>query len=222
MDDIRKWLNDRGNYADGCALYFRHGTNEILKRALAIEPESDFKRNKLRASLVEILSGPPAPVVTPHVVTKKYPESSPRWPDEPIENEVIRALHTAWKPLYLSMMNAQARVYEVALLGQTDTNKKLEAARMVHEILNTDDAIEEIYFRRDFYNEHGHLPGGVDESPVVGDPVRWATNLHNAERYVRDFKLKMKRNPANDKAAAKLVFWENEVVKYRKLLNLDV
>jgi hypothetical protein len=123
-------------------------------------------------------------------------------------------------------MNLQARVYEVALLGQQGfPGKDIEACQMAHRILDLDDMCEEIYAERDYYLQYGKLPENkAKEVEVVGDPVRWVTELENAKRYVRRYRTKIENNPGHPSTVkwAQLVKDnEEKVAHYKKLLKLD-
>ena len=109
---------------------------------------------------------------------------------------------------------------EKNILGLKDNSKRMEACQMAHAIIDLDEQLDEIYNKREFYKINGHLPYEV-EPEIIGDPVRWATELKNAERYVRDYRIKVKKDPANEKWAAKLRKYEADVMRYKKLLKLD-
>lgn len=221
MEVIRQWLNGSRDYDQGVILYKEFGNNLTLKAVLAKEGHSTFKEEKLIKALQQLLQ----PVIRAEQDLPKGTTVYSRhygWPPLPIEDPILNALHAQWKPLYAEMMHSQSRAYEVALLASknADKLKKLEACTLVHQIIDLDDQIDEIYLKRDFYLKNKKLP---DEKtpPVIGDPVRWATELKNAERYVREYRIKVKKQPANDKWAAKLKHFESQVLHYKKLLKLD-
>lgn len=220
MEIIRNWLNGPRLYEEGVSLYSQFGNNNILKKILASEAWSQFKEDKLVEALKQLMQ--PEITIQQHLPagTNLYTRHA-GWPPHPIEDPVLRALHAQWKPLYSEMMNAQSRVYEVALLARKkDSNKRLEACQLVHRIMDLDDEIDEIYGRRDYYLQHRSLPD--DPQPViVGDPVRWATELNNALRYVRRYKQWLQNQPDNVKWASKLKHFTEQVSHYKKLLKLD-
>jgi hypothetical protein len=158
------------------------------------------------------------PTVKPAIISI---QSAPnRWPAVPIQDAVIAALHNQWKPLYSEMLALQARIYDVAEVAEkyNDPLKLQESCTMAFKITELDELIDEIYFKRDYYNEHGRLP----EQKVTHEPVAphmWPMKLENAKRYVRYYQNKLKSNPGDEKAAVKLQQYQGEVIHYKKLLN---
>lgn len=226
MEEIRDWLNSSKDYAAGVQLYLKYGNDRTLKALFTQEAETAFKRDRLFAALkliYENLRNPTTPkaAIQRQLEKNNPPENFKYWPPVPISDPVLNALYEQWKPIYAEMMNLSARIYDVAVFGEKDQQKALEACSMVHRILDLDDKCDEIYAKRDYYYEHGALPTLLVETEIVGDPVRWATLMNNAERYVRQYKGKLKKDPSNEKAAAKLKHYEAEQAKYRKLLKLD-
>jgi hypothetical protein len=221
MEVIRAWLNGPKLFEEGVKLYLEYGKNQTLKSVLATEGYSAFKEEKLIKALQQLLE----PVIQVEQSLPKGTSVYSRhygWPPQPIEDPVLLALHEQWKPIYQEMMHSQSRAYEVALIASRnrDNAKKMEACSLVHRIIDLDDRIDEIYGKRDYYLKNHRLP---DETtpPVIGDPVRWATELKNAERYVREYRIKVKSDPGNVKWASKLEHFKSQVAHYKKLLKLD-
>lgn len=229
MEAIKAWLNNRPDYLSGVGLYFQHGKDPLLKR-LFLEAHSPFKEGKLRDALQAIYAAYKNPV-SETAKAKETVKRSPfnqykHWPAQPIEDAVLLAIWQQWRPLYGEMKNLQHRIYDVALAGMTDPNKALEAGQMTFRILDLDDQIESIYAKRNFYYEHKRLP---EETPAeqpeeVVDPINWKLLLDNYMKYVRDYKMKLKKTPGHknaDKWAMKLKEYEAGVLKYKKLLKID-
>jgi hypothetical protein len=227
MEDIRQWFQSGQPYNEGIQLYIAHGTDAQLKRLFTMEAETAFKREKLHTALKQLLHRP-APIAPPpfpiNTAATLYSPKSHAWPPAPIEDTVLKALWEQWRPLYAEFKSLQQRLYHVALGGKTDPNKKLEAGQMAHRILDLVDDIEAIYRQRDYYIDNSALPSNQPPADDIIDPVRWATELKNNERYVRDYKAKLEKQPAHKnvaKWAAKLKEKEALVAKYKKLLKLD-
>lgn len=227
MQDLKAWF-DKCIYDQGVNLYLKYGNDPTL-RALFAEDYSDFKNKKLHRVLSELLENYEQPA-TKKAVQQRQVEQSPAiahrgWPAT--LDPVLQTLHDQWKPLFVEMMNMQARIYDVALMAEqtNQVDKKEEACQLAHRILDIDEQMEQIYAQRDYYIVHGKLPETiVKEKEVVGDPVRWATELQNQERYVRRYRGKLKKDPKNKNAAnwaLKLKEAEEMVALYKRKLKLD-
>ncbi len=222
MDEIRTWLNGPRDYATGAKLYLQYGQNAALRRCFS-EPASDWKKKKL----AEVLSDM---VVKKTTVQKKVVEtkqqaierisvSDRKWPEKP--DTTLMALKEKWKPLFSEMMNLTARIYDVAKQGLTDPAMKQEAGRMAHRICDLDDMCDEIYAQRDHYLKYGRLPEHEKPMELVSDPIKQPVALENARRYVRQYRNKLKKDPADVNAAKQLAKYEWAVKEYMKLLKLD-
>jgi hypothetical protein len=231
MDDIKAWLCSSKSYESGVQLYLKYGSNPTLRALFTTEEQSAFKAKKLLQVLTDLHDQWQQPASQAAIISNQSKPNAARatayrgWPN-PITDPVIQALHDQWKPMYIQLMNLQARAYEVALLAQRgDPNKKLEACQVVHKILDLDDQLESIYHQRDQYILHGQLPGAITKVvELVGDPVRWATELEKAKRYVRRYKAKLKTTAGTSKNAVHwaelLQQYESQVMDYSKKLKL--
>ncbi len=232
MECIKAWFQAGRPYEQGVQLYLQYGTDITLKMVLQREEKTAFKDQRLRDAMRKLLK-PSTPSLSRHDISEAglppahtILPSSPyhRWPTPPIEDAVIKALWLQFKPKYGEMRSLQQRLYTAALGGLTDPNKKQEAHDMASRIVLLDDEIDAIYAQRDAYMDGGQLPGVATQKEEVYDPVRWATELKNNERYVRDYKLKLSKFPNDTKVpkwTATLQQKEKLVAKYRKLLKLD-
>lgn len=204
-------------------LLLDHSTDEKLKRLFTMEAESAFKKKLLTDSLKKLLSTG----AEKNIHEKKVAENSVQsvkkahlgWPES--EDQVLTALRLQWKPLFSELNNLSARLYDISKAGIEDVAKRNEAGAMAHRILDLDDECDEYYAKRDYYLEHKRLPDDRNQEPAIVDPLKLPILLHNAQRYVREFKLKVKNNPSNEKAAAKLLKWEQKVVELKRQLKID-
>jgi hypothetical protein len=248
MENIRKWLNGPRNYSEGVKLLLEHSQDEKLKKLFSTEGPTDFKKKKLHETLQQILSNtnrngiknfiqrqkPLEPELqkvlnttstrlisqTPTRLDISAPLQNPnKWPAQ--MDEVTKALFEKWKPIYAEKCNLEARIYEVAKAGLKNKSKEMEAGKMAHRILDLDDQCEQIYEQRNHYLKTGELPFHSKPSKLVVDPVKMATELKNAERYLREYKGRLKKNPADEKAAVKLKQYEEKIAYYKKELKLD-
>lgn len=217
METIRAWLNGAKNYDEGVKLLLEHSRDAKLKRLYTTEGASDFKRGLLQKELQKLLSGA---VVHQQVVQQEQEKvvqlvakAHNGWPS-PMD-EVVAALHAQWKPLFSEMNALSSRLYDVAKAGN-----EAEAGRMAHRILELDDQCDAIYDKRDFYLEHGKLPHEPTPKGIVTDPAKWPLALQNAQRQLRESRLKVKDDPTNEKKAATLKNNEAKVQYYKEKLKL--
>lgn len=228
MESIRQWFKAGRPYDEGVQLYIKHGTDSVLKMIFTREERTAFKVAKLQEALRQLLPRP-ATTACPTISTSLPPapletKKPHAWPPLPIEDQVLKALWEQWRPKYAELKSLQQRLYHVALGGKTDVNKRLEAGQMAHRILDLADDVEALYIERDHYLDTGSLISHSTSEAEVIDPVRWATELKNNERYVRDYKAKLAKEPNHKNAvkwADKLKEKQALLAKYKKLLKLD-
>jgi chromosome segregation ATPase len=145
------------------------------------------------------------------------------WPVE--MDDIIAALHAQWKQKFLTMVDLQSRLYEVARVGKTDKAKEREAGEMALKILDLRDEVIATYAKRDHYLVNGNLPEEPTKEEECLDPMLWPVKLANAQRYARDYRSKLnKLGETNEKylpTLQQLQKWEKEIDKYKKLLKKD-
>ena len=222
MDEIREWLKGPKRYDDGATIYLKFGKDPKLKQVFR-EPESPFKKKLLESTLKAMLQKRVVQEVKQQEKKKVaisnvgWPEK--KWPEE--RDNTLQALYETWKPKFAEMMSLMSRLYDVALAGQTDEAKKQEAGQMAHKILDLDDECDAIYEKRDHYLQHKSLPAEQPLMELVVDPLKIPLALQNEQRYVRDYKNKLKKELGNLKAAEQLRKHEWAVDQYKKILKID-
>jgi hypothetical protein len=226
MDDLRQWLNNGRHYDDGVALLIKYCTDAKLKRLYTTESASDFKKTRLLQELQTIYQGvvdtsvkravviPPTGGTEGGGVEGVAFTNPTKWPQE--MDEVVKALFEQWKPLFSERNDLCSRLDAIARAG--DENK---TGKMAHRILDLDDAVDDLYAKRDYYLQHGKLPQAKQPRKMAVDPIKMAVVLKNHERYVREFKRKLKTNASNVKWAAKLKEHEDAVAYYKQQLKID-
>jgi hypothetical protein len=228
MDDIRNWFNTRKKYPEGVKLYLKYGRDPILIRLFTEEKQSDFKENKLASALNQILSSNTTPAVTSlkqppaaekPIQTQTEKIARNRWPEKC--DEILSSLKHRWRELYGEMTNLQARLGEVARAGATDPNKRQEAGRMALRILDLDGDCDDIYSKKDYYIEHGKLPIEISPIEISLDPALWYKRLQNHQRYSRQFRQDLEKDPGNIDKAELLKKHEWAVNQYKKLLKME-
>lgn len=221
VEEIRQWINGPRDYDQGAKLYLQHGHDHALRRALS-EPASEFKKKMLLAAMKSLLTKTvktEKEIEVTRTVAIQRTSAERSWPE--VKDPTLEALHLKWKPLFAEMMSLAARIYDVALAGRKDPDKKIEAGRMAHRILDLDDRCDEIYRRRDHYLEQGVLPDQDEAGELVVDPLKIPVALENAKRYVRYYKNKLTKDPANENAAQKIKQYEGIVSQYQKMLSRE-
>lgn len=145
------------------------------------------------------------------------------WPVE--MDETIAALHAQWKQKFLTMVDLQSRLYEVARAGQTDSSKQKEAGTMALQILDLRDEVIKFYSKRDHYLLNGKLPEEPIKEEKCLDPNLWPLKYENAMKYSRTHRGELNQMQETDpKYLKKLQLvhkWEAEADYYRKLLKRD-
>jgi hypothetical protein len=156
---------------------------------------------------------------------KKGIPVSAGWPKD--MDDELRSLYDEWLPKFIYKKNLQARIYDVALLGKKDEAEKRKAGEMAHKILDLRNECRAIYQKRDYYLEHKKMPEEKKLCDIPEDPKKWPLELQNAQRYVRDKKLKLKKlepTEANkkkiDALTKKLEIYEWKINELKKLLGL--
>src|SRR4051812_33862453 len=215
MDAIRKWINGGRNYQVGVKLYLIYGADQTLKNLFIQEHETIYKKQRLLQSLQNLLSRKPILEEPTQEIGKinLIPNNEKAWPPEPTIDPVIKALKEQWKPLFAEMMNLCHRLFDL----QSDS----ERGQAAHRILDLDDLCDEIYVKRDHYLIHHSLPTS-SKPDAVTDPIKWPQKLANAQRYIREYRIKCAKEPENENYAAKLKEYEDEVTHYKRLLKIEI
>lgn len=220
MQIIADWLNGRREYTAGVKLYLMYGEDRKLKRLFSEEGLSDYKKKRLEAELRGLMEGSKKEKkeetkVVARVGGEKLIES--KWNKE--RDEIENSLYLQWKEKFVEMMDLCSRIGDVAREGLKNATKKQEAARMAFRILDLDEECDEYYRKRDFYKENKKLPDERKRGELCMDPRQIPKKLLNHERYVRDYKRKLKENAADEAAAEQLKKHEWFVEEYKKILN---
>lgn len=212
MEMIRHWLNGTRNYGQGVQLYLQFGKDDILRSLFKKEGETAFKKGRLMQALKELLQNEKKSFtqIIEQPATLKITEEKNGW-EKAEGNVILLSLKGEWQKCFSEMKLLQHRL--------ADMPSKEERGAAAHRILDLDDQCDEYYAQRDYYLEHGKLPDEPSEE-IVTDPTKWPMKLANARRYIREYRIKMKKEPENIKYAAKLKQYEEEVVLYEEKLKI--
>lgn len=240
MEIIRDWLNGTRNYRIGVKLYLEYGNDAVLKSLFKKESETAFKRQRLEEALKDIVykqskskaagkdetEDIAAQVILSQDETERTEQlnaeelqgskigkviSDNRWGDG--SDVVLNTLRREWETAFSEMKMLQHRLLDIP--------DDLERCAAAHKIIELDKQIDELYAKRDHYKEKGKLPHEKDEKRQAIDPVKWPVKLQNAERYIREYKVKLKKDPTNERYARKVKEHEETRDYYKKLLKIE-
>jgi len=229
MENIRTWLNGTRNYDAGIQLYIEHGGDTLLKRLFTQEGFSEYKLKRLTSALQDLLKPHPKQNhQTPHTTSvleapapMKGRATERKWSTE--RDEVEQSLFLQWKEKYSEMINLSARVGDISKEAtiKKDQSKIAEAGRMALRILDLDDECDVIFGIKEFYKTNGRLPDDEGPLEIAVDPKLWYKKLHNHQRYLRKFRVRVDQDPTDTDAATLLKKHEWAVSEYKKLLKMD-
>lgn len=215
FEAIREWLNSDRNYGAGVILALRYSTDPKIINCFKEQIQTDFKRKKLVEVLTELYKDQPKQqaVVKPQadiIQAKAWPADN--------KNEVLASLREQWRPLYGEMSNLQARIHDVALAGNHDPSKEMEAYQMAESIMRLNGQINEIYAKKEYFLKHGKLPDPVVTVKADVSPDQAFMRKKTVERYLRDLANKLKRSELSDLKRNKWIpKWDNLCEEIRQL-----
>lgn len=225
MDVIKNWLKNPFDAVKGVELFAQVSSNKKLLHYFKTAPITAFYQKKLTAELAAILLQP-ATTASKSTPLKKTSAPEPSgsqnitagWLPPEQRSSIEQVLHNKWRPVFSRMMNLMARLDDVARQGINNQDKEDEAGRMALEIIELDMQVDDIYQQRNYARQHNSLPAQKKQMQLAVDPTLWPLKLHNHQRYVREFRVKLKKEPDNLKYAANLQKHEWAVAEYKKLL----
>ena len=240
METIRTWLNDGGTYQDGVQLLLQHSQDPGLHELFTQEMETEFKRKLLRQELLQLLKNNSQPVDHsnagqmqvskvlnvqpvagtggPGLASENLSKKSPgRWSHPSKMDEIEKALHDTWEPLFLEMCHLQTSIYDVAKLGIKQPAKKDEAAKMAFRILDLAKQCKQLYKQRDDYFVTNQAPVAAPQYAI--DPVVAWKEFKNAERYCRQMNANLKKNPDDENSKQLLAKHQAAVDHYKRFFN---
>lgn len=166
MQEIRAWLENK-DYAEGVALYEKHGTNDFLKGLFAGTP-TEYTRIKLHEELTRLIADSPAPK-----------ETAVQLAASPIPM-------LADNPLYLKLCRERDQTYR-----QIDRNMyQLDACRskstrhhIAKQILRLQRRKQRILAELDYIDEHGRpMPVTPEKEVKTPEMQRLYVQICKAEK----------------------------------------
>lgn len=211
MELIRIWLAGSKDFNTGVALYDKYGKDTLLKRSFK-EKETPFKKSQLIDAMKALLESC-RPVIhddAGNAATSEYlPARSTirQWNGANLTDQTERAL---WSK-YRLMAKEQADLHSRLELYTTNELRGNAAFR----ILELDDGMDELIKQRDYYRTNGTLP----DQPAIDfetDPFKIAKRMESLTRYIRRERGTIAKDPANVKAAARLLAFTTELGHYKQ------
>lgn len=165
----------------------------------------------------------------PGLASEKLSKKSPgRWSHPSQMDQIEKDLHDTWHPLFLEMCHLQNTIYDVAKAGTKpstthphclqDPAKKKEAQKMAFRILDLARQCKQLYIQRDQYLYTGAVPVDDSEQYAVDPAIAWK-EMQNAERYVRQMKRNLAKNPDDENSKRLLAKHQAAVDHYKKFFN---
>jgi hypothetical protein len=226
MDVIRTWLNGRRDYESGIKLYNLYGEDTLLKRLFAEKGQTAFKEKKLQDSLRNLLksTAQKKDQATSAIAIKvdtlqKHVVLNTGWGDQ--LDEVETALYEKFKPLYTELSDLNSRLEAVAMAGQHNSQKEMECGQIALRILDLDDQCDDVIAELNYYREHKTLPEKKMYGDLCVDTSLIPTKLKNHERYAREYRGKLAKDPSDLNAAAQLKKHEWYVEQYKGMLKIN-
>lgn len=203
---ILQWLNGKRNYTVGSMLYNQFGINEE-KKALFATGKSALTEKELLKCLQQLLNDEEA------VLPKQNIEHYAVMPDE--SDPVLVALKAEWMPFYTEM-NYKRHALDPLLNDENDA-AMVKRATLAKDIIALHKKCKAVWLKRDYYVQHGQLPGASINKEVVIDDFEAAKRIENLKTYIRQYRAKLTKRPGDAKAAASLERFKNELTQLQQL-----
>ncbi len=199
---ILRWLNGKRNYTVGRLLYQQFGSDEV-KNKLFASGKTTVTEQSLLLALQKLLAGnEPAPAKEIISYIQPMPEIQ--------DDQVLKALRAQWLPFYTEMNLKRHRLQ--LLVNEQGSAAQKKRAELAGDILNLEQKCMAVWAKRDHYEQYGTLPGKeTEEKDVIVDPAAVKLQVTRLQSYIRSYKSKVNKNPGDDKSAAKLKQFTEEL-----------
>lgn len=197
-------------YRLGVSIYMRYGRNDLVKKMLASEGETPFKRQKLITELDKL--------DLPEEKLQEIQQAEV----EQVQQQTTTAFYRSWpkesctdKTEYTLWLQASRLLKEIADLHSQLTLLPNDQQRAVaaFSLLRKDDELDMVYERRDYYKKHGRLPE-TPEIEYVTEPVAMAKRITALQRYIRREKQNLAKKPEDTGASERLKRFSEELNHY--------
>jgi hypothetical protein len=222
MKDVKDWLASSHSYQKGVSLYLKYGGDARYIRLFKEPIITDFKQSALLKQLkilyTEMQSSAGSNNISsqaaqPVNADKDYSPTS--WVENTTD-EYLMNLREQWRPLYGKRSNLQARIHDVASIGNTDAVKRQEAASMAAEIIRLSKQIKRIYDAKNEYIKMGASAPTYEDIEPIGSPEAIVIKWNNIKRYLRELRRKIN---SPDVSLAKHEKWILAFEQYSKELS---
>lgn len=174
MKVIEEWLNSKHqNYTIGCSYYKTFGNDENLKRYFC----NGFDTNK-KARLIEALK---------ELCNKTHIKKHTRTEVEQMpegSDSISKAIHKEWLEPYTKMNYIRHSIDELGT--NNDEQTKTKRFVLVEEILRLEDECENIWKKRDGFEENKVLPTKKTKTIVIPTtPLELGLFIENCAKQIR-------------------------------------
>lgn len=204
---IDRWLAGKRNYTIGTILYKEHGIDDKLKKVFE-GPCNDYATGKLLEAMKALAKETEQPKKVEPAITsyEEMPES-----DDP----VLHALREDWLPAYTEMNYKRHELDKY--LDDTSGDALIKRAKLAGEIVKLERKCISAWGIRDYYRDHGTMPGATIANEITADKAKAVLTMKNLEHYIRRYKLKLKARPGNVNAANLLKKHQEEYDKLKEI-----
>lgn len=203
---ILRWLNGRRNYTVGKLLYDQYGSNED-KKALFSTGKTPLTDGELLTALQNLLTEDELPVA------KEVDQPFEQMPDD--KDAVLAAIKAEWLPHYTEMNYKRHQLDPLLSIDTPDA--ELRRALLAKDILMLEQKCQTIWAKRDYYLQHKKLPGISTDKEVVVADFKAARRIESVKTYIRQYRKKVKDNPADARAVMHLNRFNNELEQLQQL-----
>jgi hypothetical protein len=230
MEKIQAWVDGNRNFSIGRALYLTYGNNQVVKnimqkgRSPLAEKLLLFEMQKLIGdnAAVSLLS-----IVEKSTKNKEDPKTKKVKPDQPTaaaadpkvkeaieimadsDDHVLKAIKIEWHKPYKKMCYLISQLDQFGSSNEpTAIHKRKELAA---DILSLEQSCMQCWAKRDFYLEHGILPGEKSNLiEVPSDPLELATLINRVKKNIRNNRALMLSHPDKPGYAKKYLSYKEQ------------
>lgn len=233
MEKIQAWVDGNRNFSIGRALYLTYGNNQVVKNIMQ-KGRSPLAEKLLLFEMQKLIAVPVDLSVVPAVVTttenqqdgaqqhpkKVKPATPPAAATNPkvkeaieimadSDDHVLKAIKIEWHKPYKKMCYLIAQLDQFGSSNEpTAIHKRKELAA---DILSLEQSCMQCWAKRDFYLEHGILPGEKSNLiEVPSDPLELATLINRVKKNIRNNRALMLSHPDKPGYAKKYLSYKEQ------------
>lgn len=200
---IENWLNSTRNYIAGVILYKQFGADAELKEHFA-KSKSEYLQKRLLEELQKLYKDEQPPIIEPKKAAtfEEMPEDK--------KDAVLLALRNEWMPHFTKMNYLRHQLD--SFLEDESERATIRRGKIAGDILTLEKKCMAIWLKRDTYLATGLLPSKkIEKAEPVVDAFKAAKRIEQLKIYVRRYKNKIKKEPANALHAEKITKYQTEL-----------